>query len=165
MKARSAAAGVQRRPQRGAAAVEFALVFPMLFLLVYGVIVYAYVFVLQESIVYAAQEAAEAAVAVDPEVGGFAEQQAVVRSTAVAVLGWLPQSQRSRVLGDGGEKVAVRLCPEGSQGCPIDSDALVVTLTFDVLTPTPLFPVLNLYIVGSVPPLPTALTATAVVRI
>lgn len=133
-------------------------------MLVYGVIVYAYVFVLQQSITYAAQEAAEAAVAIEPSLG-LAPQQAAVRATAVSALSWLPAGQRSRVLGSSGEKVSVVLCPQGNEGCPSDSDALRVTLTFDVTLPTPLFPVLNLYIVGSVPPLPTTLTATAVVRI
>lgn len=156
----------RRGRQAGAAAVEFAFVFPILFMLVYGVIVYAYVFVLQQSITYAAQEAAEAAVAVDPGLpDAFTQQQAAVRATAVSALSWLPAGQRSRVLGSGGEKVSVVLCPLGNEGCPSDSDALRVTLTFDVTAPTQLFPVLNLYIVGSVPPLPATLTATAVVRI
>src|SRR5258708_37699419 len=63
--------GREPRTQRGAAAVEFAFVFPVLFLLIYGVIVYSYIFVLQESINYAAQQAAEAAVAVEPNTAGF----------------------------------------------------------------------------------------------
>lgn len=160
----SAISGQRCRRQTGAAVVEFAFVFPILFMLVYGVIVYAYVFVLQQSITYAAQEAAEAAVAIEPSLG-LAQQQSAVRSTAVSALSWLPAGQRSRVLGSSGEKVSAVLCPQGNEGCPSDSDALRVTLTFDMTVPTPLFPVLNLYIVGSVPPLPATLTATAVVRI
>lgn len=162
-----------RARQAGAAVVEFAFVFPILFLLVYGVIVYAYVYVLQQSITYAAQEAAEAAVAVAPrpDVDVFAQQQTVVRATAVSVLSWLPEKQRQRVLGAGGEKVDVELCPMASSGCPLDSDALRVTLRFSVrpeganCSKDALFPMLNLYIVGCVPPLPANLTATAVVRI
>lgn len=158
--------GRRRQAQSGAALVEFAFVFPILFLLVYGVIVYAYVYVLKQSIVHAAQEAAEAAVAVDPAIDdAFAQQQAVVRATAVSALSWLPASQQARVTGSGGERVEVALCPMGAESCPIDSDALRVTLRFDLASPSSLFPVLNLYIVGSVPPLPETLTATAVVRI
>ena len=63
--------GQQPRSARGAAAVEFAFVFPVLFLLIYGVIVYSYIFMLQESINYAAQQAAEAAVAVEPDIAGY----------------------------------------------------------------------------------------------
>lgn len=161
-----AAGGWTHRAQSGAALVEFAFVFPILFLLVYGVIVYAYIYVLKQSIVYAAQEAAEAAVAVDPSIDdAFAQQQTVVRATAVAALSWLPESQQARVVGSGGERVEVTLCPMGTQDCPTDSDALRVTLRFDIANPSSLFPVLNLYIVGSVPPLPDTLTASAVVRI
>ncbi|MGB0220866.1 TadE/TadG family type IV pilus assembly protein [Sinimarinibacterium flocculans] len=162
----TAAGGWKHRAQSGAALVEFAFVFPILFLLVYGVIVYAYIYVLKQSIVYAAQEAAEAAVAVDPSIDdAFAQQQTVVRATAVAALSWLPESQQARVVGSGGERVEVTLCPMGTQDCPTDSDALRVTLRFDIANPSSLFPVLNLYIVGSVPPLPDTLTASAVVRI
>lgn len=171
MKASSPGRGRHAR-QAGAAVVEFAFVFPILFLLVYGVIVYAYVYVIQQSITYAAQEAAEAAVAVSPAQDDyFTRQQEVVRAMAVSTLSWLPPKQRERVLGAAGEKVAVDLCLKGASGCPIDSDALRVTLRFTVrpagsnCSKDALFPMLNLYIVGCVPPLPETLTATAVVRI
>lgn len=158
--------GRQWTRQHGAAAVEFAFVFPVLFLLVYGVIVYSYVFVLQQAITYAAQVAAEAAVAVDPDQDNAATlRETAVRSTASSVLRWLPEGQRMRVVGTSGERVGVALCPRGTAGCPSDSDALRITLTFDLTTPTSLFPVLNLYIVGSVPPLPATLTSAAIVRI
>jgi Flp pilus assembly protein TadG len=160
--------GFSRQPHglRGAAAVEFAFVFPILFLLIYGVIVYSYVFVLQESLTFAAQEAAEAAVKVAPDVDDAdALRDANARATAQNVLRWLPESQRRRVLGSSGEKVGVAICQAGTGTCPSDSDAITVTLTFDVTTPTELFPVLNLYIVGRVPPLPAALVAQATARI
>ncbi len=167
----------RRQRQTGAALVEFAFVFPILFLLVYGVIVYAYVYVIQQSITFAAQEGAAAAVSVDPAVANpLAVQQEVVRSTVSSALSWLPASQRARVLGASGEQVQVLLCPQGSGGCPIDSDALRVTLNFRVRSTSggatnsscatgALFPVLDLFLVGCVPPLPETLSATAVVRI
>ncbi|MEQ1439618.1 TadE/TadG family type IV pilus assembly protein [Fontimonas sp. SYSU GA230001] len=165
-------AGSRGRRETGAALVEFAFVFPILFLLVYGVIVYAYVYVIQQSITYAAQEAAEAAVAVSPAVDDyFTQQQTVVRATAVSALSWLPPKQRERVLGAAGEKVDVQPCLKGASGCPVDTDALRVTLRFTVrpdssnCSKDALFPMLNLYFVGCVPPLPETLTATAVVRI
>ena len=145
------------RAQSGAAAVEFAFVFPVLFLLIYGVIVYSYVFVLQESINYAAQQAAEAAVAVEPQSAGYdAAATAQARSMASRVLQWLPQSQQMRVLGEGGEKVEVTF---GSAG---DSDVVQVQLRFAL---PGLFPVMNLPIVGKVPYLPPQLIAQAVARV
>ncbi|HEY1076543.1 MAG TPA: TadE/TadG family type IV pilus assembly protein [Fontimonas sp.] len=164
--------GLASRPQRGAALVEFAFVFPILFLLVYGVVVYAYVYVIQQAITFAAQEGAAAAVSVDPATPNpLAVQQEVVRSTVTSTLSWLPASQRARVLGTSGERVQVLLCPQGTGGCPIDSNALRVTLVFNVrpggseCSSGALFPMLNLFLVGCIPPLPENLSATAVVRI
>lgn len=146
--------------------MEFAFVFPFLFLLMYGVVVYAYTFVLQESINFAAQEAAEAAVAVDPRVSNSDTlRNQRVREMASAVLNWLPASQKQRVLGSSGESVQISYCVNGSSGCPADTNAIIVTLNFNMTTPDHLFPVLELPLVGSVPPLPAQLTAHAVARI
>jgi Flp pilus assembly protein TadG len=143
--------------QRGAAAVEFAFAFPILFLLIYGVIVYSYVFMLQQSINYAAQQAAEAAVAVTPDAAGYdALASAQARSMASRVLQWLPQAQQTRVLGDNGDRVEVSF---GSAG---DSDVVQVRLRF---TLPGLFPVLVLPFVGEVPRLPAQLVAQAVARV
>lgn len=159
-------AGKHRHAQSGAAAVEFAFVFPFLFLLMYGVVVYAYTFVLQESINFAVQEAAEAAVAVDPDaVNADALRDQRVRATAVAVLSWLPAAQKQRVLGANGELLQLEYCPQGGSGCPSDTDAIIVTLNFNMTTPDHLFPVIEMPLVGKVPPLPERLTARAVVRV
>lgn len=158
-----------RPAQAGGAMVEFALVFPLLFFLIYGVVVYSYIFVLQESINFAAQESAASAVAVDPKVPG-ADAQMIqrVRNTAVSILGWLPASQASRVLGANGDKVQTTLCTAGGTGCPPDSDGITVRLVFDVTQPTSLFPVISFggfMGVTAVPPLPVQLVAQATVRI
>lgn len=149
-----------RAGQRGGAAVEFAFVFPFLFLLMYGVIVYSYLFVLQESLNFAAQEAAEAAVAVDASQTGYQNLvQTRARQSAVLVLGWLPEAQKARVLGANGEKVSVAFSTSADQ--PLTS-VVTVTINYEV---EGLFPVLNLYFVGDIPPLPAQLTARAAVRI
>lgn len=159
-----------RHRQSGAAAVEFAFVFPFLFLLMYGVVVYAYLFVINQSISFAAQEAAEAAVAVDPQASNAETLRASrIKATATAVLGWMPVAQRQRVLGAAGERVQIQYCTGGSGGlCPSGTDAVIVTLTFNPnasgATPA-LFPVVWMPLLGQVPPLPTQLTARAVARI
>lgn len=149
--------------------VEFAFVFPLLFLLIYGVVVYSYIFVLQESINFAVQEAAASTVAVDPKVDGFEAQMILrARNTAVSSLRWLPASQASRVLGSNGDKVQVTPCSAGSAGCPPDSDGVTVKLVFDIAQPTPLFPVVSFggfMGITAVPPLPAQLNAQATVRI
>lgn len=152
--------------QRGASAVEFAFVFPLLFLLVYGVIVYSYVYVIQQSITYSAQQAAEAAVAVNPIPQSTLDSriQARVRAVAVESLNWLPPSQIARVTGVAGDKVQVNTGLVIAGGNQL---AIKVTLVFDVTAGAgaPLFPVLTLPFVGNVPPLPAQLRAQAIARI
>lgn len=148
--------------QRGGAVIEFAFVFPILFLLIYGTVVYGYVFVVNESIHYAAKEAAESAVRVDPNLGPEYDERVttLARSTVVETLRWMPVSQLVRVTGDEtGSKVEV-LFEEGDSG-----RAVRVRVTFDVLDPSPLFPVVRLPMVGPVPPLPERLRASAIALI
>ena len=79
-----------------------------------------------------------------------------VRATAVEQLRWLPAAQRSRVLGDSGEKVQVEFAEvEGSS-------VVRVALGFDL---PGLFPSLALPLVGTVPPLPPSLQAQASARL
>lgn len=142
------------RAQRGATAVEFALVFPVLFLLLYGIVVYAYVFLINESLTFVAQESAEAAVAVDPNDNDGYEAQVSARSrdTAQRLLAWLPGDQRERVLGTNGSKVAVVFSDDGAQRL------VSIGLTFDL---DGLFPSVSLLGLGEVPPIPDQLTSSA----
>lgn len=147
--------------QHGAAAVEFAFVFPILFALIYAAIVYGYVFVVNESVHFAAKEAAESAVRVDPAIADYEQRVTrIVRATAVESLEWMPEGQRARVIGDeAGSKVQVQFETVESER------ALRVRLVFDVVAPRPLFPVVRLPLVGPVPPLPEHLRASAMVLI
>lgn len=149
--------------QKGGAAVEFAFVFPVMFLVMYGVVVYAYMFVLQESLNFAAQEAAESAVAVDPRRSVTPDYESVVdqriRATAQGVLGWLPEAQKERVLGAEGSKVGVTF---GTTADAPPTDTVTVTLNYELAG---LFPVLDLYFVGEIPPMPSVLRAQAVIRL
>jgi hypothetical protein len=154
------------RCQSGAAAVEFAFIFPILFLLMYGTVVYSYVFVVQQSLHYAAQELAEAAVKVDPQLpNADAVREANVRANAQQVLRWMPDSQLARVIGTDGSQVQVVHCEPGGANCPPDSSAVRITLNFSLMQPEPLFPVLNIFLIGNVPPLPERLTASAMARV
>ncbi len=147
------------RHQSGATAVEFALVFPMLFILFYSVVVYSYLFVLQESISFAAQESAAAAHRVNP-VGNPDFDTSVaqqVRARAAEVLDWLPSAQKSRVLGEaacaGGESSSsgVEVCVDGA------TNVVQVKLRFDV---DGLFPVLSMPLIGQLPPMPPQLVGS-----
>lgn len=142
--------------QRGATAVEFALIFPVLFVLLYSAVVYSYLFVLQESISFAAQESAAAAHRVNP-VGNptfDATVAAEVRARAAEVLSWLPASQQARVLqdvpcsGGGGAASGVEVCIDNA------TQVVSVNLRFDV---NGLFPVISMPLLGQLPPMPNQL--------
>lgn len=52
---------VTQKMQSGLAAIEFAFVFPVFFMLLYGIITYSLIFVVQQSLTLAAEEGARAA--------------------------------------------------------------------------------------------------------
>lgn len=146
--------GGQRRQQSGSALVEFAFIFPILFLLMYGIVVYGYVFFLNQSVNFAAQQGAEAAVAVDPDADDFeALRQERVVEAVNDTLQWLPGTQRTRVL----------VCNGSS--CPVEDDMITVEVIFQLATPSWLFPAVTMPGIGSVPPMPTQLRATAAARL
>lgn len=145
--------------QRGATAVEFALVFPMLFVLFYSVVVYSYLFVLQESISFAAQESAAAAHRVNP-IGNTDFDTTVttqVRERAAEVLAWLPETQQNRVLGSascaGGNSTesGIEVCINGA------TNVVTVNLRFNV---DGLFPVMRMPLLGELPPMPDLLVGS-----
>ena len=152
-----------RRPcrQRGASAVEFAFVFPVLFLLIYATIVYSYVYVLQQAITYTAQFLAESAVAVNPSPAASyqANVQSRVQALAAQQLSWLPASQRARVIGANGELVVPSFQT-------IDGvNVVVITLNFDLSQRADFFPTISFLGTGPLPPLPAQLQAKATARI
>jgi len=150
--------GLGRIRARGASAVEFALVFPALFLLVYAVVVYSYIYVLQQAITYTAQHLAEAAVAVNPTPSNSytGRIQTRIQQLAAQQLRWLPQ--KNLVVGENGEKVI-------PQFQTVDgSDVVVIQLTLPLKSPD-LFPSFSLPGGVSMPPMPAQLVAQATARI
>lgn len=164
----SAEPGVVARRQSGASAIEFAFVLPLLIALTYSLIVYSYSFVVYESLSYAAQQGAEAAVAVDPsDTDAYQDNvTAYVRSTVAGVLGWMPQAQRNAAIGANGAGVQPVFCdPAGAGGSPYcpqtptGGQPIVIKLQFPL---TQFFPVLTMPGIGSIPPLPTTITGVGV---
>lgn len=148
-----------RSHQRGATAVEFALVFPLLFILIYTAVVYAYLFVLQESISFAAQEAAAAAHRVDPVSNPDFDQSVEDRvcPRLKEALAWLSESQQ--------DSMGVNTCSRNALGAnqggtqiQISADH-VVTVT-SRLQVSGLFPSLRMPLIGQLPPMPDLLLAT-----
>ncbi|WP_175624714.1 MULTISPECIES: TadE/TadG family type IV pilus assembly protein [Oxalobacteraceae] len=140
------------RKQKGAAAIEFAFVFPVFFLVFYGIITYGIIFLAQQSITLAAAEGARAALrfsATETVRDTNARNAAIGTGSAAAWLG-------TRISFDG---ALLANCPFGSAGIR----CYRVTVTYPNYRQNPLVP----YIVGNVMSIvvPERLTSTAIVQL
>lgn len=153
-----------RREQGGAAAVEFAFVLPILLFLVYATVVYSYLFVVRESIEFAAHKGIEAAVAVDP---GAADADAVRQTEALAAancaLNWLTGVCTDTIVES--SRVTPQYTPcngTGTQACPLGYGR--VSVTYHVLNGGVwVFPrLIGIPGLGTIPPMPETMVATAI---
>jgi Flp pilus assembly protein TadG len=151
----------RRKREKGASAIEFALVFPFFFGLLYAIISYGLLFGLQHSITAAAKEAARSGVACDPTFSTAEHEACVVaraRATATEALGWLPEGLRDRVLGTNGASVGVSFTQDPTAGKSVEILVQLPSYAADPILPTVALP-----LIGSVPVLPERLAARAVV--
>jgi Flp pilus assembly protein TadG len=135
------------RKQKGAAAIEFALVFGIFFAVFYGLISYSLPLLLMQSFNQATAEAVRQSMSVDPVTAGTAYATQLTKSakdTVVNQLSWIPASFQ------------------------FSSDYISSTYTGTTLTVAISYPTSNLYSVfpalvipgvGTVPSLPASLTA------
>ncbi|WP_293390292.1 TadE family protein [Nevskia sp.] len=148
---------LNRLPRRitGASAIEFALVFPLLFAIIYGTVTYGYVYFLQQRINFIAQEALRAAIAVAPRSSDAAYFAAINAAVAESVIS-------NFTLANAAVPSALTYLV-----APVDvaTNTLRILVTYNLTTPT-LFPQMVLPMgIGSIPPLPAALQATAAGRL
>ena len=136
--------------QKGAVAIEFAVVFVIFFAVFYGVVSYSLPFVLMQSFNHATAEAVRRSVAVDPNTPGYA---IVVQNTATSTLqqqlSWMP-SALDLVIG--ADTSAVYNTGNGT---------LTVSVNYPTRKLNRVIPFLVLPGVGSVPNLPANLSATS----
>jgi Flp pilus assembly protein TadG len=153
------------RRERGASAIEFAIVFPLFFGLIYMMISYGLLFSLQHSITEAAKESARSAVACDPADRTTDEHETCVtdraRATAAAALGWLPADLRTRILGAANENVEVTFATDAA------GKTVAVLVQLPNYDSDPILPTVSLPwpFRGRIPPLPTRLAGRAVVQL
>ena len=154
-----------RRRQRGAAAIEFALIFVPLFALFYAIASYGLVMALIQGMTLAAEEGARAAIAIDPSAydstaeyieNGVAPR---VRERVGASLSWLPEHIRMHVLGAGNANVNITHSMDASEV------VLTVQVRYLNYADTPLIPTLTLPGIGAVPRLANDLQAQAIIRL
>lgn len=166
------------RLQRGAAALEFGLLFLLFFAVLYGIIGYAFMLLVQQGLTQAAAEGARAAVRLDPmrfaTVAAYqSAAEALARDATVNALNWLPEPSRTRVqgkvLGAGGFVTSwatgTRSVPTGGTPLSITTRTLTVTVSYPGYASDPLIPILSLPGFGPVPNVPTNLTARASIQL
>lgn len=147
--------------QRGAAAVEFALVFIPFFALFYALVSYGLVMALLQGMTLAAEEGARAAIAVDrsafTDTNDYLNTGVIprVRQQVGDSLDWLPDSVKTHVLGAGNALVGVTLVGE----------VLQVQVRYADYATAPLIPTLTLPGIGPVPRMSSELLAQANIRI
>ncbi|MPV70398.1 TadE/TadG family type IV pilus assembly protein [Burkholderia sp. BE17] len=140
------------RRQLGATAVEFALVFPLFFLILYAIVMFGLIFAVQQGLTLAATEGARTALNYVYEANGSGAQALTdranaARSTAVGLTSWLTN---------------VHIPTPVSGACSYDATMYCVTVTVTYPYKThPLIP--SLPLLGLVTP--TQLTGTATVQI
>ncbi|HDR9869472.1 TadE/TadG family type IV pilus assembly protein [Burkholderia cenocepacia] len=134
-----------RRRQRGATAVEFAIVFPLLFVIFYGIVSFGMIFTIQQSLTFAASEGARAGLSYAPS---LAARVTNATTTAQNVVAWL---------NVGTPKVAAQQCSY-DKSTPPALYCLSVTVNY-----SPQSWITNMPFLGTI--LTQPLTSTAVVQI
>lgn len=153
--------GLSLRAQSGASAIEFALVFPLFFVIFYGIISYGLIFVAQQSLTLATEEGARAAL--NYQVAGNVNAAFTARATAACntatnmVARMINNAACTTNVPAGGLSATAALpaCSfNGAMAC------LSVTLNYNYAARPliPSIPLLNLI-------LPTQLTSTATVQL
>ncbi|MFX1761833.1 pilus assembly protein [Paraburkholderia sp. A1RI-2L] len=94
-------AGRGKRAQRGVAAIEFAVTFPLFFAILYAIVMYSMIFLVQQSLTAAAAEGARAALIYQNganSASALASRAQAACTRALAVMNWLthaPQCTQS----------------------------------------------------------------------
>lgn len=96
---------VRGKKQKGAVAIEFALVFVLFLVILYAIMSYAVTFLLWAGLTFAASEGARSAIAVDPlSFANDAAYNAALETRANArvddALVWMPPAIRGKIRGD-----------------------------------------------------------------
>ncbi|CAI8890869.1 Pilus assembly protein [Pseudomonas sp. IT-P253] len=136
------------RKQKGAAAIEFALVFVIFFAVFYGVVTYSLPLLLVQSFNQSTAEAVRRSVALDTTTPGYNTQVITVATTELTrQLAWIPAALNFNVATDA---TATYI-----------GGVLKVTINYPTSKLKQVIPFLVLPGIGAVPNLPATLTASS----
>lgn len=137
------------RRQKGAVAIEFAVVFLMFFAVFYGLVSYSLPMMMMQSFNQASSEAVRRCVALDPASGTFStDVTTLAKTTLEQQLAWMPGALGFQFASD----ATVTLTP---------GKLLTVQIHYSRNKLTAVLPVLVLPGIGEVPELPSTLGAQA----
>lgn len=136
------------RKQKGAAAIEFALVFVIFFAVFYGIVSYSLPMLLMQAFTQSTSEAVRRSVALDPATANYATAiQNVARAELTRRLAWLPSALNFNAATDATITYVGGL--------------LTVTINYPTNKLNQALPFLVLPGIGAVPNLPANLTASS----
>lgn len=144
--------------QRGAAGIEFALLFILFFTFFYAIVSYSLAMLLSQGLTQAAEEGVRAAIVVDPlafrDEGSYVDRvDTVVLDRVTVALSWMP-SKAKRLVLDSGNIQTILTTNAGVK-------TVTVTVTYPGYASNGLIPTLRLPGIGAVPRLPTNLVGMA----
>lgn len=147
------------RRQRGAAAIEFSLIFILFFTLFYAIVAYSLAMLVMQGLTQAAEEGVRAAVAVDPLAFGddaayVGSVQTTARARVVNALSWLPKDAHDKVVK--ANQIAVDV-----SGAATGPRLVTVTVTYPEYATKGLVPTITLPLIGDVPRVPASLVGRA----
>lgn len=149
--------------QRGAAAIEAALMFVLFFSLFYAIVSYSLPLLMVQAFNHAAASGARSALAIEPSefdnTSQFIEQgvRPRVREVIAETLDWLPPTAKMAVLGNENNNIAIEFNET--------TGVLAVTVVYAGYRDAPLIPTLKLPGMGDVPRLPANLQGSASVNL
>ncbi|KDD67060.1 TadE/TadG family type IV pilus assembly protein [Pseudomonas mandelii] len=136
------------RKQKGAVAIEFALVFLIFFAVFYGIVTYSLPLLLMQSFTQSTAEAVRRSVALDPSTPGYDTAVKTVATTELSrQLAWIPAALNFNVATDASATYV--------------GGVLKVSISYPTSKLQQVIPFLNLPGIGQVPNLPANLTASS----
>lgn len=155
--------------QLGAVAIEFAFLFIIFFVVLYGIISYAFVMLLQQSLTQAAAEGVRFAARVDPinfttTAAYQTAANTLAKKAAMATLSWLPQPFQDRVSGAWVAPVwsaSSQTINNGAGAQTLTFNTVTVKVTYPDYAGAPFMPLLSFPGLGTIPQIPQNLVAQA----
>ena len=136
------------RKQKGAAAIEFALVFVIFFGVFYAIVTYSLPLLLMQSFNQSTAEAVRRSVALDPATPGYdSALKTLVKEELKRQLSWIP--------------AGLNFDPDTDVTTTFAAGLLKVSINYPTSKLSAVIPFLNLPGIGPVPNLPASLTASS----